>query len=165
MNGLKYIALTLTLLMMGCSGYSFGEEGTSVLPPGDRTVAVEKITNPSTLSWMEPRLRSLLRDELNNRNTITWVDSPSKADATITINVLSYNRPTAVSGAKEETLRSVASISLKATVRSTITNEIIWTSGTLSQDWPFFTGGETEADMEVTQQIIRQLANHMTQNY
>lgn len=165
MNGLKYITLLLPLLLMACSGYSFGEAHNSVLPPEYRTLAVEEVTNVTTLSWMEPRIRSLLRDELNNRNVITWVDSPAKADSTITVNVTKYSRPTAVSGVKDETLRSTIDIEIKATIRSTFDGKIIWESGTLTQTWPFFTGQETEAAEEATKLIIRQLADKMTQNY
>lgn len=165
MKPLRYIALFLPLLLAACSGYSFGEASTSVLPPEYRTIAISEVTNPTTLSWIEPRMRKLLRDELNRRNTITWADEQSKADATIKIDIKKYNRPTAVTGSKDETLRSVASITLEATIRSTTDDSVLWQSGSISQNWPFFTGDESEADAEVTRLAIRRLADRMTQNY
>jgi len=142
-----------------------GEGDTSVLEPQYRTIAISGVTNPTTISWLEPRLRKLLRDELNNRGTITWVDDQSKADATIAITIKRYNRPTAVTGTKEETLRSVAIFTFEADISSTTDDSLIWQSGTISQNWPFFSGDENEADMEVTRLGIRRLADLMTQNY
>jgi len=165
MNSLRYSTLFLILILTGCSGYSFGESGTSVLPPEYRTLAIREITNPTTLSWMEPRIRKLLRDELNNRGTITWIDSQDRADSVISIEIIRYYRPTAVSGGSDETLRSVAIFNFKATIRSTTNDSVLWQSGEISQDWPFFTGDEAEADAEVTRLGIRRLADRMTQNY
>lgn len=165
MKSIQYIVLMLPLMLAACGGYSFGEANTSVLTPEYRTIAISGVTNPTTLSWLEPRIRKLLRDELNNRGTITWVDNQSKADSVIQITIKRYNRPTAVTGAKEETLRSVANFVFEADIRSTTDDSLLWQSGTISQDWPFFSGDETEADMEVTRLGIRRLADRMTQNY
>ncbi|NDV20392.1 hypothetical protein GO013_13330 [Pseudodesulfovibrio sp. JC047] len=165
MTCLRYYALFFILILTGCSGYSFGEGGTSVLPPEYRTLAVREISNPTTLSWLEPRLRKLLRDELNNRGTITWVDTQNSADSVISIKITRYNRPTAVAGGDDETLRSVASFSFEATIYATIDDSVLWRSGEISQTWPFFTGDEAQADAEVTRLGIRRLADRMTQNY
>lgn len=165
MKPLRYMALLLPLLLAACGGYHFGEADSSVLTPEYRTIAVSGVTNPTTLSWLEPRIRKLLRDELNNRGTITWVDDQSKADAVIEIIVKRYNRPTAVTGSSDETLRSVANFIFEADIRSTTDESLLWQSGTIAQDWPFFSGDETEADLEVTRLGIRRLADRMTQNY
>jgi len=165
MRLLRHMILILPLLLAACGGYSFGEGSTSVLPPDYRTLAVSEVTNPTTLSWIEPRVRSLLRDELNNRGTITWSDTKSKADSTIEIIVDQYNRPTAVTGVNDQTLRSVAIFRFHAVIRSTTDDSVLWESGSINQTWPFFSGQEQEADMQVTQLGIRRLADLMTQNY
>ena len=165
MPPLKYIALFFLLALTGCSGYSFGEGNSSVLPPEYRTLAIREVTNPTTLPWMEPRIRKLLRDELNNRGTITWVDDQSNADSVISIKVIKFNRPTAVTGDSDQTLRSQAVFEFRATIRSTIDDTVLWESGTIYQTWPFFTGDEIKADAEVTKLGIRRLADYMTQNY
>ncbi|WP_319541904.1 LPS assembly lipoprotein LptE [uncultured Pseudodesulfovibrio sp.] len=165
MKSLRYSAIFLILILTGCSGYTLGEGGVSVLPPEYRTLAIREITNPTTLSWIEPRIRKLLRDELNNRGTITWVDTQAQADSVISIDIRRYYRPTAVSGGSDETLRSVAVFTFNATIRSTTDDSVLWQSGTISQNWPFFTGDEANADAEVTRLGIRRLADRMTQNY
>ena len=156
--------LLLPLLLAGC-GYSFGESGQSVLAEQYRTLAISGVENPTTMSWLEPRLRKLLRDELTKRGTIKWVDEKKDADALINIRILRYNRPTAVAGSKDETLQSVASFEFETTIKSATDGSILWTSGRIAQDWPFFSGQETEADKEVTQLGIRRLADRMSQDY
>lgn len=165
MKPLRYLALFLLLALSGCSGYHLGEGGSSVLAPEYRTLSIDEVYNPTTLAWLEPEVRKLLRDELHNRRTITWTDDRSKADALITVNILRYHRPTAVSGESDETLRSSAEFRFEATIRSTRSGEVLWRSGRMSQSWPFFTGDEAEADAEVTRLGIRRLADRMTQNY
>ena len=165
MTPLRYITIFMLLMLAGCSGYSFGEGSDSVLPPEYRTIAVGEVSNPTTLSWLEPRVRKLLRDELNNRGTVTWVDDRAHADAVLSIKITRYNRPTAVAGESDETLRSSAIFRFEATIRSTTDESVLWQSGSIHQDWPFFQGGEEEADLEITRLGIRQLADRMTQNY
>lgn len=165
MTLVRYIALFMLLAVAGCSGYSLGEGNSSVLAPEYRTIAIGEVTNPTTLSWLEPRIRRLLRDELNNRGTITWVNQQSQADAIITIIIKSYNRPTAVEGASDQTLRSDANFQFSARITSAMDDSILWNSGMITESWPFFSGGEEEADMEVTRLGIRRLADRMTQNY
>ncbi|MBG0789407.1 MAG: hypothetical protein H0S80_02800 [Desulfovibrionaceae bacterium] len=165
MTPLRHTALFLLLVLAGCSGYHFGEGDSSVLDPEYRTIAIEDVNNPTTLSWLEPEVRKLLRDELNRRGTITWTDDRARADALITIDITRYNRPTAVAGRREETLRSEAIFEFEAHIRSSRSGEVLWRSGRMSQTWPFFTGDEAEADAEVTRLGIRRLADRMTQNY
>jgi outer membrane lipopolysaccharide assembly protein LptE/RlpB len=165
MSLLRYTTLFLLLALLAGCGYSFGEGGTSVLQPQYRTVAVEEINNPTTLAWLEPRLRKLLRDELHNRGTITWVDDKAKADALITIDIDRYYRPTAVEDADERTLLSEAIFQFEATIRSATDDSLLWSSGQISENWPYDYGSGQEADMEVTRRGIQVLADRMTQDY
>jgi hypothetical protein len=165
MKAFQYITVILPLLLAACGGYSFGEGNNSVLAPEYRTLAISGVSNPTTLSWLEPRIRKVLRDELTNRGSILWVDDQGKADATIFITINRYNRPTVVSGSSDQTLRSVASFQFQAVIRSTIDDSVLWESGSISQDWPFYTGGEEEADLEVTRLGVRRLADLMSENY
>ena len=165
MTPLRYFALFLLFALAGCSGYTMGEGGSSVLAPEYRTIAIDEVHNPTTLSWLEPEVRKLLRDELNNRGTITWTDDRARADALISITILRYNRATSVAGESDETLRSTADFQFEAEIHSTRTGEVLWRSGRMGQSWPFFTGDEAEADAQVTRLGIRRLADRMTQNY
>jgi outer membrane lipopolysaccharide assembly protein LptE/RlpB len=165
MSLLRYTALFLFLALLAGCGYSFGEGGSSVLKPQYRTVAVDEVLNPTTLPWLEPRLRKLLRDELHNRGTITWVDDKDQADALITIDIERYYRPTAVEDADQRTLLSEAIFRFHATIRSATDDSVLWSSGQISENWPYDYGSGQEADMEVTRRGIQILADRMTQDY
>jgi len=165
MSLLRYTAFFLLLALLAGCGYSFGGGDSSVLKPQYRTVAVDEVLNPTTLPWLEQRLRKLLRDELHNRGTITWVDDKARADALITIDIKRYYRPTAVEGAGERTLLSEAIFQFSATIRSATDNSILWSSGEISENWPYDYGSGQEADLEVTRRGIQSLADRMTQDY
>jgi hypothetical protein len=151
--------------MLTACGYSFGESSHSVIDEQYRLIAIGEVTNPTTLTWLEPRLRKLLKDELTNRGTIRWTDNKQKADAILNFRIIKYYRPSAVEGIGDTTLRSSANFEFEATIRSATDSHVIWQSGSLSQDWPFYSGQEDEADKEVTRVGIRRLADKMSQNY
>lgn len=164
MKSLRYIVLLLPLLLMGC-GYSFGEKGQMVLKPEYQILAITGVDNPTTLTWLEPRVRKLLKDELTNRGQITWTDKRHQADAWIHIRIVKYYRPTSVAGASGETLQSTANFVFEATIKSATDDSVLWKSGEISQSWPYYPGEESEADAEVTKLGIHRLADKMSQNY
>jgi hypothetical protein len=160
------LLLCLPLSQLAGCGYGVGGSGgPSVLDAEYRTLAISGVDNPTTLSWLEPRIRSLLRDELTRRGTVNWVDDQTKADALISISIVRYYRPTAVEGSSDQTLRSSAIFNFNAEIKSATDGHIIWSSGEINQDWPFYSGQEDEADTEVTRLGVRRLADRMSQNY
>lgn len=164
MKSLRYIVLLLPVLLAAC-GYSFGEKGQTVLKPEYQILAISGVENPTTITWLEPRIRKLLKDELTNRGNITWTDSRHEADAWINIKIIKYYRPTAVAGSSDQTLRSSANFYFEATIKSATDDSVLWESGQISQNWPFYPGQEAEADAEVTRLGIRRLADKMSQDY
>ncbi|MBU4190942.1 MAG: hypothetical protein KUA35_14910 [Pseudodesulfovibrio sp.] len=157
--------LAILLLVLAACGYSVGGSGESVITPEYRTMAISGVDNPTTLAWLEPRVRELLRDELTRRGTVTWTDERSRADSLIHITIIKYYRPTAVEGSSDQTLRSNAIFRFSAEIKSATDGHSIWSSGEIGQDWPFYQGQEDEADAEVTSLGIRRLADRMEQNY
>lgn len=157
------LLLLALLFLFGC-GYGFPTGEHASLPEQYRSLAISEVEHPTTFPWMEARLRSLLRDELNRRNWVTWEDK-NKAKAWIKMHVEKYSRKAAVTGTDDETLRSSASITLRAVIVSRGTGQVLWNSGTVSTDWPFYTGEEEEADEEVTRRAIEILADRLSQNY
>jgi hypothetical protein len=157
--------LACALFMLAACGYSMGGSGESVIEPEYRTMAISGVDNPTTLAWLEPRIRELLRDELTRRGTVVWTDERSRADSLIHITIIKYYRPTAVEGSHDQTLRSSAIFQFSAEIKSATDGHIIWNSGEIGQDWPFYQGQEDEADAEVTSLGIRRLADRMEQNY
>lgn len=155
-------AFMLLFLLAGC-GYGFSH-GQSVLPEDKRTMAIVEVKNPAPLSWLEPRLRSLLRDEVTRRGIGQW-SSHDKAKSLVTIDVKEYFRRSSVTGTQEETLQDEARITFECIIRSSVDGTVIWRSGSLTQVWKYTPGNEDEADKTVTELAIRRLADRMSNDF
>lgn len=164
MNILKKTTLIIGLMFLCACGYGFPDGSTASLPEEYRTLAIASVEQPSLYSWVEPRIRSLLRDELNRRKWVTWADK-SKASAWIKINVSKFSNRASVSGDEDETLRSSASITMEAVIVSAVDGHTLWSSGTISEDWPYYGNEVDEANDMVTELAIRKLADRLSQNY
>ncbi|WP_187170420.1 LPS assembly lipoprotein LptE [Salidesulfovibrio onnuriiensis] len=164
MKPMKYIPLIILLLFLTACGYGFPSGESTSLPPEYRTLAINKVDHPTTFPWMEARLRSLLRDELNRRAWASWADK-DKAKAWINVEVSKYTRKASVTGDKDETLRSSATITMQATVVSRGTGQVLWNSGTITADWPYYTGEEEEADNEITERAVQIMVERLSRNY
>ena len=117
MRGLKRL-LGLTLLFVSavslCAcGYNFTGQGTvlgpdpdavSRLDPAFRTMAIARVENPTIEPWLEPRLRSLIRDEFTRRRFVTWVDK-DKATSLLTVVIKKFTRSTSVAGQQDQSLK------------------------------------------------------------
>lgn len=154
----------LLVFLSGCGGYTFSKSGPVVLPEDKRDIAISKVANPTTEVWLEPRLRQLLRDEMNNRGWTRWVDR-NRAQALLRVEIISYSRRTALKGLKESTLLLDATIKLRATLTDTHDQRLLWDSGMVVVNEPYLPGEEEQADSKVTDQAVRRLVDRMTQDY
>ncbi|MGE4263941.1 MAG: LPS assembly lipoprotein LptE [Desulfovibrio sp.] len=166
-RGLGLIAL---LALCGC-GYHFtgsapadGTEQASRLAPELRKMAVARVDNPTTEAWLEPRLRSLVRDEFNRRRLVTWTDK-AKATSLLTITIKKYTRATALYGQADQSLKLDAGITVIFRVTRATDGSIIWDSGEQTQDESYYPGDSEGADMRVTDMLVRRMADLMTENY
>jgi hypothetical protein len=128
--------LCIALFLPAC-GYQLTARAPIQLPENSTRLYLNKVTNPTTETWLEPMLRSSLRDELTRRGNVTWVDR-EQAEATVNIDVRSYSTSDALKGRDDVTLKSAASIQMVVTFYSAKTNALIWTSGpvTASESYP-----------------------------
>jgi len=126
-GNLLWAVLCIALSLPAC-GYELTARAPIQLPQDSTRLYLDKVTNPTTETWLEPMLRSSLRDELTRRGNVTWVDR-SEAEATVNIDVRSYSTSDALKGRDDVTLKSAASIQMVVTFYSTKTNAMIWTSG------------------------------------
>jgi len=162
--------LLLLALLSGC-GYRFSgmaasgsSEVASRLDPALRKMVIVRVENPTTEAWLEPRLRSLIRDEFNRRRLVVWTD---KADATsqLTIVIKRYSRETSVSGQQDQSLKLSTGIVIRLRVTRASDGLLIWDSGEQSQNESFYPGDSSGADTRVTDLVVRRLADLMTENY
>lgn len=158
------------LLLCGC-GYNFTGMGTEAqrdantrLAPEMRKMHILRVDNPSTEAWLEARLRSLVRDEFNRRHLVEWTD---KAHATsfLTIVVKRYYRSTAISGQQDQSVKLNTIITLSFRVTRASDGTLLYDSGEQSQTEGYYPGDADNADMRVTDLLIRRMASLMTENY
>lgn len=169
--------LCIALLLPAC-GYQLTARAPIQLPQDSTRLYLDKVTNPTTETWIEPMLRSSLRDELTRRGNVTWV-SRDEAEATVNIDVRSYSTSDALKGRDDVTLKSAASIQMVVTFFSTTTNTLIWTSGPIAASESYrgpseiqsstgtlqSTSGKREATQEAIDLATRMVADQLGQKF
>jgi hypothetical protein len=168
--------LCVTLLLPSC-GYQLSARAPIQLPRDSSRLYLSKVTNPTTETWLEPMLRSSLRDELTRRGNVTWVGR-DEAEATVNIDVRSYSTSDSLKGRDDVTLKSEARILMVVTFYSATTNALIWTSGPVTASESYRGAGgaiatglfqSTSAKREATQEAIdlavRMVADRMGQKF
>ncbi|KAF0232774.1 MAG: hypothetical protein FD177_2256 [Desulfovibrionaceae bacterium] len=169
---MRYLGLALlfaaTLALGGC-GYTFtgqavDAETASRLDPAFRTMALVRVENPTIEPWLEPRLRSLIRDEFTRRRFVSWTDK-DKAASLLTVVVKRYTRSTSVAGQQDQSLKLSTGLTLIFRVHRAGDGAILWDSGEVSQSESFFPGDSDGADLRITDLAVRRLTDLMTQNY
>lgn len=158
-----FLLLPLLLLLVSC-GYNFADGQTASLPPEFRKLFIDRVENPAPESWLEPRIRSLLRDELSRRPWATWTDRKD-ATALVRIDIQSYHRQTKVTGEDDVSLQYEVSIKLSGTVVDNLSGRVIWSSGSISEEWPYEAGNDEIADNKVTELAIRRFVDRMSNNF
>ncbi len=162
-------ALLLALLAVATlsCGYTFSQQGSSALPTETRTLFIESVENPTTQTWLGPRVRSLLRDELTRRGWTRWTDR-NEADGLMKVTIHQFLRESSVKGASEDTLKYTSSITLSACIVSRDTGETIWDSGNVSWSGTYYGTSnslKSTADEFATVHAIRRLADLLGQGY
>jgi hypothetical protein len=157
-----------TLALCGC-GYSFtgqadSTETASRLDPAFRKMAIARVENPTIEPWLEPRLRSLIRDEFTRRRLATWADK-DQATSLLTVIIKRFARSTLVAGQQDQSVKLSTELTLFFRVHRAGDGAVLWDSGEMSQSESFFPGDSEGADLRVTDLVVRRLADRMTQNY
>lgn len=154
----------IALLVPAC-GYHLTANEPLTLPQDRSKLFLSKVTNPTTETWMEPMLRTALRDEFTRRGKVTWVER-DQAEATVTLDVKSYSASASLTGPDETTLKSTAIIDLTVNFYNARTNALIWTSGSVVAS-ESFRGTETKRDatQKAVELAMRMVADRMSQNF
>ncbi len=165
------LLLATAWTLCGC-GYSFTGQGTlgpdpdavSRLDPAFRTMALVRVDNPTVEPWLEPRLRSLIRDEFTRRRFVVWTEK-DKATSLLTVTIKKFTRSTVVAGQQDQSVKLSTGLTLIFRVQRASDGAILWDSGEQSQGESFFPGDSEGADLRVTDMAVRRMADLMTQNY
>jgi outer membrane lipopolysaccharide assembly protein LptE/RlpB len=154
----------ITLLLPAC-GYHLTAQEPITLPQDRTKLFLSKVTNPTTETWMEPMLRTALRDEFVRRGKVSWVGR-EQAEATVTLDVKSYTASSSLTGTDETTLKSTATINLVVNFYNARTNALIWTSGPVVASESFRdTSTKRDATGKAVELAVRMVADRMSQNF
>ncbi|SKA83346.1 protein of unknown function [Paucidesulfovibrio gracilis DSM 16080] len=163
----QWTALVPTILLFvslaGC-GYHLAANGPVALDQDQRSLFMERVDNPTLQTWLGPRLRSVLRDELTRRGWTRWT-SRAQADLLVRVVIDRYSRSSKVRDADDDTLRYSASITMRVDMVSRATDTVVWSSGTIAESESYFGNSTTAADMEVTELAVRRAVDRLTQGY
>ncbi len=167
----KLVFISLAALALCGCGYHFtgtapadGSEQASRLAPELRQMTLVRVDNPTTEAWIEPRLRSLIRDEFNRRRLVTWTDK-TKATSLLTITIKTFTRSTALAGQSDQSVKLSTGITVVFKVTRATDGSTIWNSGEQTQTESYYPGDAEGADMRVTDLLVRRMADLMTENY
>ena len=113
--------------LMGCN-YTFSTNSPTPLPPDIRSIYLEKVENPTNLSWLEFELRSKLRDEMNKHGRVFFADRES-AQSLMRVEIESSSIGTKLENEHAETVRSQAKLVLQARIFRKKDHKLLWESG------------------------------------
>jgi hypothetical protein len=119
------------LLVLTSCGYQLQGRNELVLPGGAKRLYLARVDHPSSEPWMEPTLRTSLREELARRGDITWTER-ADADLTLSLRVIQYGTGASVTGRDDITLKSQAVITLELIMREAATGAVVWNSGPIT---------------------------------
>ena len=139
------------------------------LPGGHTRLYIAKVTNPTIESWIEPRLRSSLRDEFTRRGSVEWVER-AEAQSLVEILVHSFSSATSVKGEDEETVRSSAVITLEVQIFDSSDHALLWTSGRISGQESYTGSGSNdpkrlEASYTALEEAVRKSADRLSDQF
>jgi len=166
-RALCIFGLVAALALSGC-GYQLSASAPIALPEGMTALYLENIVNPTTQSWLDPTLRSTLRDEFTRRGQVRWVEK-QEADGLLEIEILSYTSGTKLENALEKTVRSQVVLQLQASILRGTDQTRAWSSGRISARESFSgleDGPEArDAEQRVVDLAVEKLADSLGQEF
>ncbi|MCA1744055.1 MAG: LPS assembly lipoprotein LptE [Desulfovibrionales bacterium] len=170
----KYIIpfLFIACTFLASCGYNFAGSSPINMPEDKRHLFISQLINPTQEAWLEPYLRSNLRDEFTRRGQVNWV-SLDQAEALMQIEVIQFRTSDSQTGAKDRTVRSTVTLIMDVKIVSASTGEVIWSSGSVTGSSSFFLQnedrsmpgaygpGHRKAAQEATDQAITRTADRL----
>ncbi|MFW6415176.1 MAG: LPS assembly lipoprotein LptE [Thermodesulfobacteriota bacterium] len=136
--------LLLLSTVLGCN-YSLTTHSSTPLPSDIRNVFLERVENPTNFSWLEMRLRSELRDELNKQGSVVWSERKD-AQGLLEVVIEKSRIGTKLEDSGEETVRSRVDLTLRARILRKKDHKLVWESGLIDIRESFPGDGREERD-------------------
>jgi outer membrane lipopolysaccharide assembly protein LptE/RlpB len=162
------LALAILVGLTASCGYHLSSSAPITLPEGMTRLFLEEIDNPTTESWLEPALRSALRDELSRRGRIEWVDK-DRAEGLVRLDIEQYTASAKLENAKEQTVKSEVRLRLRGRIFRSRDHHLLWESGTVLATESFVGPREgteqREAQRQVVDLAVEKLADNLGQGF
>ena len=156
---LIFLTSQLLLLLSGC-GYHFSSVSPVSLPHGYRSLYIARVVNPSQEAWLEPKIRSYLRDELVRRGQVRWV-SRDKAEALVRIKIKEFST-SSVKGENDQSIKYIVHVVLEVLMFSARDKSLIWTSGQINGSKSYYNEDEKrEAAEQAVERALEQVVDHL----
>ena len=152
-------ALTLT----GC-GYKVTNSQTSIFGDGSSTMFIRNVNNSTVYPWITQSLRTVMYDELTDRNIVKMTDSED-ADYKMDIDISKFSTRSRVLGVKDEVLEYTVNLTFVANVYDGKTNELKWTSNSVSISRAYPTNDERLAGEEITRLLVEKIADQLRSSF
>ncbi len=165
MNYVKKLILLLCIVFaVSACGYHNSASEPNRVGEQYREIAINKVENPTLERWLEPKMRSMLRDEITRRGQLTWTDK-SKAEALINIRIIELSDGSRILGNKDTTLKYDMTLKVQMKVTSAADGTLLWNSGPVSVTESYYTDQEDETRQLITKLMVRRLVDKMNQAY
>ena len=160
----RILLLALVLLLPAC-GYQLTAQAPIDLPRDSTMLFLDRVTNPTTETWLGPMLRNSLRDELTRRGNVTWV-SRDAAQATVNVDVRAYSTSDAVKGLDDVTVKSAVRIQMEVSFFNAKRGALIWTSGPVIASESYRgADNKRKATQEAVDLAVRMVADRLSQKF
>ncbi|MDR2489014.1 MAG: LPS assembly lipoprotein LptE [Desulfovibrio sp.] len=153
-----------SVMLAACAGYQLGNEGSSVLGDGKKTLKIKGVDFPTLQPWLPYAIRSRLRDEVNARRLARWVDNGS-ADYEMQINVLFFTTRQWIRSELDTSLLYDSDLTIEAIIYDGSTNKEIWRSGKLSYAEQLEKSEDRAVAEDIITQTVRMLADRMRNTF
>ncbi len=160
----RLLALMILVFIVSGCGYHNSATQPNRLPEAFREIAFGKVENPTLERWLEPELRSRIRDEITRRGQLTWVER-SKAEALINLRIVSLENSSDVRGDKDKTLKYEETLRVRMRITDASDGRTIWNSGTVEVSESYMPGDEDSNELLVVKLMARRLVDRLNQAY
>lgn len=167
-KSIKYFILCYFLLHIFACGYKWTASNPISLPKGITKLYLEKVENPTTQTWLEPRLRTALKEEFTKRGQIQWVKE-TKTQGLVQIDITHFSSSTKLEDAQKRTVKSEVTLGLEVKIFSQPEHVLLWNSGSVVVR-ESYTGPEEgtqrrKAEYRVVDLGVEKVANKLSQEF
>jgi outer membrane lipopolysaccharide assembly protein LptE/RlpB len=155
--------MLLIFALAGC-GYQNSATQPNMLSKGFTKVSFGKVKNPTLDRWLEPAMRSQIRDEITNRGQLQWVDK-AEAEALINLKIISLEDSNGIRGDKDETLKYEETLRVQMSITNPNDGRTIWNSGTVEVSESYLPNNEPATQQLVVKLMSRRLVDRLNQAY